>query len=182
MSTLEAGKGASGEILATTMAATRPVDFLIFAPLPEERAAVLKRLPAAQRLPPDKKDILIYHEALLPVRLADGAEGSYRIIIVSPIGMGRVAAATATTKAIERWAPLYVLVVGIAGGCSSSVGLGDVLVADQVVDYELQKVTAEGPEVRYVVHPTDARLRNAAQYLEEDAWRSPRPKVTTGYE
>lgn len=152
------------------MATDPPVDFLIFAPLQEEREAVLALLPGAKRLPPTDSDVLIYHSAQLPIRLSDGQEGSYHLVVVSPVRMGRVAAATAATKAIERWLPRYALIVGIAGGCANSVGLGDVIVADQVVDYELQKVTQAGSQVRYFVHPTDPRLLNAVQHLGREGW------------
>src|SRR4051812_41441357 len=43
------------------------VDFVILAPLTEERNAVLAHLPDPKRLPPSDTDILVYYESRLPV-------------------------------------------------------------------------------------------------------------------
>ncbi len=57
------------------------------------------------------------------------------------LGMGRVEATAATSDAIRKWNPRYVVLVGIAGGVAGrGVQLGDVLVSSQIVDYELQKI------------------------------------------
>ncbi len=50
------------------------------------------------------------------------------------------------------------------------VSLGDILISDQIVDYELQKITESGPEVRYSVHRADPRLLGAAKNYLSDAW------------
>src|SRR5262249_32895082 len=73
-------------------------------------------------------------------------------------------AANATGDAIRRWNPRYVLLVGIAGGIKDSeVALGDVLISDQIVDYELQKIEPSGPKIRFSVHRASTRLLLAAQ-------------------
>jgi nucleoside phosphorylase len=87
------------------------------------------------------------------------------------LGMGRVNAATATADAIKRWRPRNVVLVGIAGGVSErSVSLGDLLISEQVVDYELQKLTERGVEVRWSVNKASRRLYAAALNLIGDAW------------
>lgn len=178
------------------------VDFLIIVPLKEEREAVLAHLGNARRLPPDEQDVRVYYQTDLATQLADGQAGSYRVIVTSPLGMGRVEAATATADAIRRWQPRYVLLVGIAGGDPDEVGLGDVLIAEQFVDYELAKRTDEDtkphPEqppanpreyalhnsvrrvnerTRYQTFRADPRLYGAAQHLIgwEKAVREARP-------
>ncbi len=63
------------------------------------------------------------------------------------------------------------LLVGIAGGFTEQdVKHGDVLISDQIVDYELQKQTPEGPEFRYSVHRADPRLLGAAKGYRQDEW------------
>lgn len=162
-------------------ATTSLVDFLIIAPLKEEREAVLAHLGNARRLPPDEQDVRVYYQADVATQLADGAAGSYRVIVTSPLGMGRVEAATATADAIRRWQPRYVLLVGIAGGDPDEVGLGDVLIAEQFVDYELQKITDDGARLRYQTFRADPRLYGAAQHLSgwEAAVRVARPDAGT---
>lgn len=143
----------------------RRPDFLLVTPLEEERDAVLNLLDWAVRLPPDDRDVRVYYWAELPTEFPDGSTGVYRLVIVSPLGMGRVEAANATSDAIHRFKPRYVLIVGIAGGISEKVALGDILVADQFVDYELQKLSDVHSQVRYQAHRADPRLLNASQHL-----------------
>lgn len=166
-----------------------PVDFVIVTALTEEREAVLHQLPNHQRLPPSNDDIRIYYTASLPVTLANGLKGGYSIVVLSLPNMGRVEASNATGDAIRRWRPRYVVLVGIAGGviprnsyspaavteetAKSSISLGDVLIASQIVDYELQKLTpdeAKG-EIRWRVYEANALLLNAARHLPDTNWR-----------
>ena len=147
-------------------------DFLIVTALEEERDALLRKLPGAHKLPPEEDDVRVYYSAAVSTMLPGGHEGSYSVIVVPLLGMGRVEAATATSDAVRRWKPRYVLVVGIAGGVvKNSVNLGDVVVADQILDYELQKLTGGGAEIRPKTHNADPRLLGAAKNLEGTRWR-----------
>ncbi len=148
-----------------------PVDFVIVTALEEERDAVLRQLQSYHQLPPTDDDVRVYFASELPVSFSDGTSGVYSVVVLPLLGMGRVDAANATSDAIRRWQPRYLLLVGIAGGISDKgIGLGDVLISDRVVDYELQKITEEGSQVRYSVHPADARLLGAAQNFLADDW------------
>jgi nucleoside phosphorylase/tetratricopeptide (TPR) repeat protein len=148
-----------------------PIDFVIVTALEEERDAVLQRLPGSLRLPPSRADIRVYFAGELPATFPDGSTCTYSVVVMPLLSMGQTDAATATSDAIRRWRPRYVLLVGIVGGISErGVRLGDVLVSDQIVDYELQKLTPEGPEVRYRVHQADARLLGAARNYRSNRW------------
>ncbi len=147
-----------------------PVDFVIVTALEEERGALLSMLPDCKPLPPEPGDVRHYYSGRLPVTMHGGAQGHYSIVVMQLLGMGRVQAATATSDAIKRWRPRFVVMVGIAGGVAAKhVGLGDILVSQQVVDYELQKLTQKGPEIRWQVHQADARLLGASQQLTAEA-------------
>lgn len=160
----------------------RPVDILIITPLREEREAVLRRLPDSHRLPPTDHDIQVYHEAQLPVTFSNGVSGTYRVIVTSPAGLGRTRAATLTADALKRWHPRYVLLVGIAGGATdpqdqptggvsaNRVRIGDVLIAEAIVDYSIQKHTAEHIDIRWQPFNVDERLLSAAHNLEDHEW------------
>lgn len=136
------------------------VDFLIVTALDEERNAVLARIPMS-RVAPSDDDVRVYFSGMI------GQAGcEYTLALVSLLGMGRVEAATATADAIRRWSPRFVVLVGIAGGnAAKDVRLGDVLVADQVVDYEQQKVRESGATPRFQSYRCDARLLGAAHCL-----------------
>ncbi len=146
------------------------MDFVIVSALEEERVALLAKLPDCQPLPPEPQDIRHYYAGRLPVTLPGGPPGHYSIVVMQLLGMGRVQAATATADAIKRWRPRYVVMVGIAGGLAAKgARLGDILVSQQVVDYELQKLTPDGPQIRWQVHQADPRLLGASQQLPAEA-------------
>jgi nucleoside phosphorylase len=121
---------------------------------------------------PTEDDVRVYFLSELPTRFPDGSTGIYRLIVTPLLGMGRVQAAVATGDAIRRWHPRFILLVGIAGGVSArNVRLGDVLVADQIVDYELQKNAPEGLQVHWDVHQADPRLLGSVRNLSDTDWR-----------
>jgi nucleoside phosphorylase len=157
------------------------VDFVLVTALPEERDAVLCRLPGHKKLPPTDDDLGVYYSAELKIKFPDGARGSYSVVVVPLLGMGRVKASNATKEAIFRWKPRYVVLVGIAGGISKNgANLGDLLISDQIVDYELQKLHADRDEPRYEVHRADPRLLGGAQNFTGESWlklvRTKRPR------
>ena len=135
------------------------VDFVIITALEEERDALLAKLPGYKQSPPTDDDIRTYFSAELPVTFSDDTTGTYSLRILCLLGYGRVQAANATNDAIKRWKPRYVLLVGIAGGFEiNKATLGDLLVPESVVDYELQKITDTETKFRYKEHNCDPRL------------------------
>ncbi|MGD0118465.1 MAG: hypothetical protein ABSD30_10395, partial [Candidatus Binatus sp.] len=149
----------------------RDTDFLIVTALEEETEALIQRLQNVRKLPPEQDDVRVYYSVAVPTTLSDGRKGSYSVILIPLLGMGRLEAATATSDAIRKWKPRYVLVVGIAGGVAKNgVHLGDLVVADQIVDYELQKIKESGPEVRLKTYNADPRLLGAAKNLGGNRW------------
>lgn len=146
-----------------------PTDFVIITALREELEALLDKLPSPQRLPPIDEDVHVYYQANLPITFSNGIPGSYRLVLMSLLGMARVQAASTTPDAIRRWHPRYILLVGIAGGIvEAHVKRGDVLIPDQIVDYEHQKLTNDGPQVRWDVHRADPRILEAAKHQGEN--------------
>lgn len=148
------------------------VDFLLITALAEERDALLDKLPGHQKLPPSKDDIHTYFQAELPATFPDGKSFSYQVIVMPLLGKGRVQAATSTTEAIKKWHPRYIILIGIAGGMAAQdIKIGDILIADQIVDYELQKLVPEGPQIRWDVHRADPRLLSACDNFISNSWQ-----------
>jgi nucleoside phosphorylase len=148
------------------------IDFLLVTPLPEDHDAVLKKLTGYKKLPPIENDIHTYFQAGVTATFSDGNIGMYQVIVLPLLGMGLLQAATATTTAIDRWHPRYIVVIGIAGGIAAKgVQIGDILIADQIVNYELQKFTPEDPEIRRDAHQVDQRLLNACNNLIDKKWK-----------
>jgi hypothetical protein len=58
------------------------VDFVIVTALPEERDAVLSKIPGWRQLPPSVHDVRVYFHGLLSVVRTDGSRTSYSVIVV----------------------------------------------------------------------------------------------------
>ena len=164
--------GAESGFLASGSFPDPMVDFVLVTALPEERDALLGKLPGHRQLRPTEDDIRTYFQADLPIIFPDNSTGRYRVVVMCLLGMGRVQAVTATMDAIRRWQPRYILMVGIAGGLAAgNVHIGDILISDQIVDYELQKLTPLGPEIRWDVQRADPRLLNACNNYIDEKWQ-----------
>lgn len=119
---------------------TATVDFGVITALPEERDAVLAALGSHVKLDKDGTDTHTYYEAIVQTRRDDKAV--YRVIVVCCPNMGPEAAVSTAAALLSKWKPRHVLLVGIAMGVVGETKHGDVMVADQVVDYTLGKKEA----------------------------------------
>ncbi len=136
-------------------APTLPIHFAVVTALPKERDALIRRCPGVFLVRDEHLDIRSYHLAELP--LASGA--SYGVAIVLLSDMGNVDAVSATKDLLQRWNPMYLVMLGIAAGFPvDGLGLGDVVVADQVFEYEYAKIRDRRSESRTRVHRADALL------------------------
>jgi nucleoside phosphorylase len=157
------------------------VDFVIIAPLEEERKAILSHLNDVckyEKLAPSTEDIRVYYSLEIPVTaIADRSAGKYRVIVTSPSKMGRKAATAVTGDVIRRWKPRFILLVGIAGGIAArGINLGDVLAPEQIADYELQKIQIDNLKIRYEGYPTNHQLLVAVQNFDDEWTKSIKAK------
>jgi nucleoside phosphorylase len=144
--------------------------------LPEEMDAIL-RYPVKWETKLDRSNpARTYHSTKLP----NG------IILVAgmAMGMGQLNAALLARDMWERWAPAAFILVGIAAGIGSTIALGDVAICDQVVDYELGKMTSSGLTHRWSVYRADPFLLRHVRELRDKSWcgsiKEPRPDVRKG--
>jgi nucleoside phosphorylase len=100
--------------------------------------------------------------------------------------MGNIEAAIATSQAINVWNPSHIIVSGIAGGIGKAESryLGDVIVAEQIVGYELGRITNGIVERRFQVVRPAFPLIEAARNLPAEKWSFsatvPRPDKSSG--
>jgi nucleoside phosphorylase len=124
------------------------VDFGVVTALPMERDAVVRRLQDSQKVRDEAIDIRTYHLGEVTV-----SKGSYRVAVVLTSDMGNVDAAAAASDLIRHWDPRYLFMLGIAGGMPrDNLHLGDVVVADQVIEYEYAKELEGTSDIRQRVH------------------------------
>lgn len=154
--------------------ATKLPDFLIVTSTLEELDAVLRHLSDVRRLPPDEADIRIYFRGELAISALIAEPARYQIVGVAIAGAGRLDASNTTADAVRRWGPRFVLSLGTASGYGDNVEVGDILIAQQVVDYEIQAPRKPGAgdppgplgdRPHYRVYAADPRLLGAAQHL-----------------
>lgn len=80
------------------------------------------------------------NEMIANVQFIKGTYEQHKIVILKS-GIGKVNAAMATTILMEKYKPTYVINTGTAGGVSSDLEVGDVVIANEVVHSDVD-VTA----------------------------------------
>jgi adenosylhomocysteine nucleosidase len=71
--------------------------------------------------------------------LLDGHE-----VVVAAAGVGKVKAAATATLLVERLGCRALVLSGVAGGLGDSLGIGDIVIADRVIDIDYGRVTDHG--------------------------------------
>jgi nucleoside phosphorylase len=92
------------------------------------------------------------------------ASSRFDVVLMKLSGRGNIVSATGTRDLLEDFKPDYVLLVGIAGGIKGrdDTYLADVVVADFVEGYEMQKLSAGQSKRRKEPHDHPGhRLRNS---------------------
>src|SRR6266852_4661081 len=145
-----------------------PIDFAFVTALPIERDALLRRLEGREVVQDDYEPLTYYRG-----HISIPATGEYyEVVVVMLLGMGNDEAAVSTVRVIDRWRPTYILMVGIAGGFSGKVSLGDVVISDFVYYYEPAKRTPNGDQRRPQQFLSDRLLYGRALAYEAGEWRS----------
>lgn len=98
-------------------------------------------------------------------KITDCMGDLWRIEIVLVSSVGAVAAALVTQEAIRRTKAPHVVLLGIAAGVPDRVDLGDVVIPEQILYYESQKLTETAAEGAPSWRATDERVRVAASVV-----------------
>lgn len=154
-----AGRGSgsvvTGDGLRSPM--SRTCDFAIVTALPTEREALLGVVEQPHVMRNPDRDIWTYHT---------GQIGRYDVVAVTTLRPGNPDATRVAADVIAHWAPRYLVMIGIAGGVPrDGLALGDVVVADQIIEYDYEK---EGDR-RWRAYLPDALLLERAR--EMSSWR-----------
>jgi nucleoside phosphorylase len=159
-------------------------DVVIITALEKERDAVLSYLDTPQEVQDVGK---AYHRASIKTYKPDT---TYQAVVICLECMGNVRSALATQGAITNFNPSHIILAGIAGGIpKDNRYLGDILVGEQIVYYELGKQiqseqNTSQTQRRYETHRPAKLLLDAAKNVPHQNWvlsvKTPRPDGTTG--
>jgi adenosylhomocysteine nucleosidase len=132
------------------------VDVAVMTALPKELAAVVRILAGSPSyeciVGEDKRQV---HRAELP---AGGAP--LTVVATVNASMGNRSAASGFEYLRRQFAPAVVIMLGIAGGIHGGLRIGDVVIGDEVVYYDLRKETPDGVLRRGTSHPVPAVARH----------------------
>jgi len=90
------------------------------------------------------------------------------IVAVQALDLGQRPVIVAFESLRRYYSPRVVALVGIGGGIHSSVALGDVVVAQEVIYYDMRKETPEGVRRRGQSQPVPAVIRRALNNFFSD--------------
>jgi nucleoside phosphorylase len=140
------------------------VDFAIIAGLIEEFGNV-------RRLVPELIEEGEYNNSEIWYRgtIVAADDTKYSLVAAFQTDMGPQQASALTAKAIQRWDPAYIILVGIAGSFHQSVRIGDVIASVQIFFYDPGKATDRGLRYRPEGYPCDATLVRQFQALALDS-------------
>ena len=132
--------------------------FIILSVLDIEHRAILERLCYRR-----KEEILNSTWASL-----DPGNNSPKGIAVKVPAVGRIEAAVIVSRALGYWQPEVLILVGLSGGFEGNgVSCGDVLVATEILDFELQKLVKDRSEIRWREFTPSTKLINIARHTAQ---------------
>ena len=94
------------------------------------------------------------------------------VICTSFLGMGQINAALAVKDAVNHYGVSKVILTGICGGIDREMKYGDIIISDQIVDYELAKIKSDDVQVRWNVYRSDFELVQSMRMFKSDSWSS----------
>jgi adenosylhomocysteine nucleosidase len=89
------------------------------------------------------------------------AGGRMRVVSTQALDHGQRPAVIAFERLRQHYSPVIVVLVGIAGGIHPAIGLGDVVLVQEVIYYDLRKETPAGIFRRGQSRPVPAPVRYA---------------------
>lgn len=95
---------------------------------------------------------------------------SLTIICTPFLGMGQLNAALAIREAVSNYGITKVILTGICAGIDKDMHYGDIIISDQIVDYELGKIKEDQVQVRWNVYRSDYELVQTMKIFKSDQW------------
>ncbi|MEP3055589.1 MULTISPECIES: 5'-methylthioadenosine/S-adenosylhomocysteine nucleosidase [Paracoccaceae] len=153
----------------------------IITALPKEMAALKEVLGVSYQTPSELDGAVSFTTTTIEVGTGENKK-SEDIVMCQCVKMGNNSAAVAATALLIKYPSIEdILMVGIAGGvpildwkrgkCPKHVRKGDVVLGDQVIQYDLIKIEVDEHENRARPIPPSARLTTVVNQIDEDRLR-----------
>ncbi|KQQ61145.1 hypothetical protein ASF69_01605 [Rhizobium sp. Leaf311] len=162
---------ASAEAFTTPTDAARAYDYLVIAALDEEFSAFVKALNRNKLVELKLENDMPY--TLYEVILAGGtSKTKKRVLVCTPDRSGPFTMQNLVLHLHFKFDIKHYILIGICAGLRSKTDIGDLVIADQIIDYSQGKLTNDGMEARPLVFPAGAWLHNAAKRFKRFKWPS----------
>jgi len=141
-------------------------DYLVLTPLNEEFRYLREAWP--KPLHEERVGKIHYYQVL---HAAGHREAS--VVFAAMADMGQAWSGVFASEALRLWRPTTVVQVGIAGSVDKDVSVGDVIIPQEVIGYEVGDAidTPNGPDIRFrsTGTQTDLALLGSAHALQDNA-------------
>ena len=145
------------------MSQNNVADIVIVTALKIEYDAVVRYLDSPEKVSGHRT----VHQAYLS---HENSETGYQVVVICS-EPGTANSATAVTQAINDWKPAAIILTGIMGGVKAEDRyLGDLIIAEQIVGYELGKAKSTGMERRLQVRHSTPKIIDKVRHFEDDKW------------
>lgn len=142
------------------------VDIVIITVIPEEYHALVGKIRSESVPPACTRCVDRYAWVRTPVSAVGNDSRTYQVVVGMIGEPGLTAGALAVQRAVHRFQPRYILLVGVAGGIPDRVDRGDVVVADAIWNYDYGSLEqAFKPRLDFLYRP-DRQLLEAALSLQ----------------
>ena len=104
-------------------------------------------------------------ETYAGVEFCSGTIGNYDVVVVQ-CGIGKVSAAACTQAMISQYSPDYVINTGCAGALSSDLDVGDIVIAEKTVEWDID-LQAIGYPLGYISALDSVEIEADAELAEK---------------
>ncbi len=145
------------------------VEAIIIAPTTEERNAILEFLPNKITNVIPKFTDFIHPYDIGKIKLENK---EFTIVLICPIKSGLRKTQNLLTEALKIWQPRFVFIIGVCGGFySKKVFIGDMIVPEQIITYDLVKKTDNGEKMDSEPYrPTKMLVDLVERFFESKNW------------
>lgn len=94
-----------------------------------------------------------------------------RVVFTTMTKMGQLHSALSIKNTLSHFEVDSVILCGICAGLSKEVNFGDLIISEQIVDYEIAKIDSHGSNIRWNVYRSDYLLMTEMRNFDSNKWK-----------